>query len=220
MTPTHDAVVVGGGIVGLATALTLLRRRPGSDVLVLEKEDRLAAHQSGHNSGVIHAGVYYAPGSLKARLCVAGARATREFCDEHGVPYRDTGKLIVASDESELPRMEALHERATANGLTLERLDAAELHRREPQVRGVGALFSPTTGIVDYRQVCAAMAREVQRLGGEVRAGAEVTGIVETVDAVKVEVARHGEPAIGSRRTTPTWPAAAAVVSLDSVAPM
>lgn len=190
----YDVIVVGGGIVGLSTAMILLQRRPGSGVLVLEKEARLASHQSGRNSGVIHAGVYYAPGSLKARLCVAGARATREFCDEHGLPYRDTGKLVVATDEAELSRMEALHERATANGLTLERLDAAELRRREPRVRGVGALFSPTTGIVDYRQVSAALAGEIERLGGEIRTGVTVTGIDESCDAVRVMVAREGEP--------------------------
>ncbi|GGK71208.1 L-2-hydroxyglutarate oxidase [Ornithinimicrobium pekingense] len=202
MPNAHDVVVIGGGIVGLATAMTLLQRRPGSDVLVLEKEQRLAQHQSGHNSGVIHAGVYYAPGSLKARLCVEGARATREFCDEHGVAYRDTGKLIVATDEAELARMEALHERAAGNGLDLERIDAAELHRREPNVAGLGALFSPSTGIVDYAQICRALAREVERLGGEVRVGCEVIGLIETPGQVRVELRESDEVAgpVAARR--------------------
>lgn len=198
----HDVVVVGGGIVGLATALTLLQRTPGLDLLLLEKEDQVGRHQTGHNSGVIHAGVYYAPGSLKARLCTAGARATREFCDEHGIPYRNTGKLIVATDDAELGRMGALHERATANGLTLERLDAAELKAREPHVRGVGALFSPDTGIVDYREVCRVMAQEIERLGGRTRLGAAVTGITESLSEVRVDVQAGGEqqePVYGKR---------------------
>ncbi|WP_153393860.1 L-2-hydroxyglutarate oxidase [Ornithinicoccus halotolerans] len=192
-TDVYDVVVVGGGIVGLSTAMTLLRRTPGLGLLVLEKEHDVARHQTGHNSGVIHAGVYYAPGSLKARLCTAGARATREFCDEHDIPYRDTGKLIVATDEAELARMEALHERATANGLSLERVDAAELRRREPAIAGVGALYSPSTGIVDYRQVCRAMAREITRMGGEIRLGAKVENIAESLSEVRVDVQLSGE---------------------------
>ncbi|WP_134774414.1 L-2-hydroxyglutarate oxidase [Ornithinimicrobium flavum] len=199
MSTPYDVVVLGGGIVGLATAMTLLQRRPGSGVLVLEKEQRLGRHQTGHNSGVIHAGVYYAPGSLKARLCAAGARATREFCDAHGVPYRDTGKLIVATDEPELARMTTLQERAAANGLTLERLDAAELRRREPNVVGVGALFSSTTGIVDYTEVCDAMSREIGRLGGQVRTGVRVTGITESPGRVRVDLAGSDEAVEGLR---------------------
>lgn len=195
----HDVVVIGGGIVGLATALTLLRDRPGLDLLVLEKEHTVGRHQTGHNSGVIHAGVYYAPGSFKARLCTAGARATREFCDEHGVPYRDTGKLIVATDAAEVVRMEALRERAAANGLNLERLDAAELHRREPQVAGVAALFSVTTGIVDYTAVCAAMVTEIERLGGRLRLGTAVTDITESLSEVRVDIRRGQEDLDGER---------------------
>lgn len=200
----HDVVVIGGGIVGLATALTLLRRQPGLDLLVVEKEQEVGRHQTGHNSGVIHAGVYYAPGSFKARLCTAGAQATREFCDEQGIPYRDTGKLIVATDESEVSRMEALQERATANGLALERIDAAELRRREPHVAGVAALFSPTTGIVDYTQICHAMVSEIERLGGRLQLGAVVTDITESLSEVRVDV-RQGrkdidaEPVYGRR---------------------
>ncbi|WP_238154362.1 L-2-hydroxyglutarate oxidase [Ornithinimicrobium sufpigmenti] len=193
----HDVVVIGGGIVGLSTAMTLLRERPGLDVLVLEKEQSLGRHQTGHNSGVIHAGVYYTPGSLKARLCTAGARATKEFCDEHGVPYRNVGKLIVATDDAELARMDALYERATANGLALERVDAAELHRREPNITGVGALWSPDTGIVDYTQVCEAMAGEIARLGGQVQLGTRVTGITESLSEVRIDIADEAGATVG-----------------------
>ncbi len=184
----YDFAVIGGGIVGLATAKALLERHPGASLILLEKEDALARHQTGHNSGVIHAGVYYKPGSLKAELCTAGARRTREFCDEQGIAYRDTGKLIVATDDAEVVRMEALLERATANGLSLERLDAAELHRREPNVTGVAALFSPTSGIVDYTQVCEAMARILIRVGAQIQLGARVTDITESLSEVRIDV--------------------------------
>ncbi len=189
----YDFAVIGGGIVGLATAKALLERHPGASLLLLEKEEALARHQTGHNSGVIHAGVYYKPGSLKAQLCTAGARRTREFCDEQGIAYRDTGKLIVATDDAEVVRMEALLERATANGLTLERLDAAELHRREPTVTGVAALFSPISGIVDYTQVCQAMARDLATQGGVIRLGERVTDITESLSEVRIESSVDGE---------------------------
>lgn len=189
----YDFAVIGGGIVGLATAKALLERHPGASLLLLEKEGALARHQTGHNSGVIHAGVYYKPGSLKAQLCTAGARRTREFCDEQGIAYRDTGKLIVATDDAEAVRMEALLERATANGLSLERLDAAELHRREPNVTGVAALFSPTSGIVDYTQVCEAMARILTGGGGEIRLEARVTDITESLSEVRIDVSEADE---------------------------
>ncbi|CAN5463478.1 L-2-hydroxyglutarate oxidase [soil metagenome] len=189
----YDFAVVGGGIVGVATALTLLQRRPGASLILLEKEDALGAHQTGHNSGVIHAGVYYTPGSLKARLCAAGARRTREFCDEHGIGYRDTGKLIVATDQAEVTRMEALQERASANGLQLERLDAAELQRREPKVTGVAALFSPTSGIVDYSEVCRVMAGLITAAGGEIHTSARVQDITESLSEVRLDVARRDD---------------------------
>lgn len=191
----YDFAVVGGGIVGLATAKALLERHPGASLILLEKEEALARHQTGHNSGVIHAGVYYKPGSLKARLCTEGARRTREFCDEQGIAYRDTGKLIVATNDAEVERMGALHERATANGLSLEHLDAAELHRREPNVTGVAALFSPTSGIVDYTQVCMAMARILTAEGAQIRLGARVTGITESLSEVRIDIgASDGSP--------------------------
>ncbi len=190
----YDFAVIGGGIVGLATAKALLERHPGSSLILVEKEEALARHQTGHNSGVIHAGVYYKPGSLKAQLCTAGARRTREFCDEQGIAYRDTGKLIVATSDTEVARMEALLERATANGLTLDRLDAAELHRREPNVTGLAALFSPTSGIVDYTQVCEAMARILTAAGAQIRLGARVTDITESLSEVRIDVSTAGEP--------------------------
>lgn len=185
----HDFVVVGAGIVGLATAMELLARRPGASLVVIEKEDQVATHQTGHNSGVIHAGVYYQPGSLKARLCQAGAVRVREFADEHGIAYRNTGKLIVATDEVELERMAALYERALLNGLTVEKIDAAELRRREPAITGVGAIWVPTTGIIDYRAVCRSMAQVVEARGGTVRLGTRVVGITESFSEVRVDVA-------------------------------
>lgn len=187
-----DVVVVGGGIVGLATARELLRRRPGSSVLVLEKEAEVGRHQTGHNSGVIHAGIYYEPGSLKARLCKAGAAATREFCDEHAIPYATPGKLIVATNAVELSRLDALLGRAHANGLEVHRVSAGELTEREPHIVGLGAVLLPATGIVDYGRVAAALADDVVARGGTVHRGVEVTGLREEFGDVVVEVS--GDP--------------------------
>ncbi len=184
----YDFCVVGGGIVGLATALTLLQRRPGSSVVVVEKEHDVAAHQTGHNSGVIHAGIYYQPGSRKALFCKQGSEWTRRFCDDHGIGYRNTGKLIVATDDLEVERMEALHERALINELDVELIDAAELRRREPAIAGKGAIFLRSTGIVDYRRVCRTMAEEVAAQGGEVRLGCRVVGITESVSRVEIDI--------------------------------
>ena len=178
-TPSRHICVLGAGIVGLATALTLLRRRPGSDVIVLDKAHTVATAQTGHNSGVIHAGLYYAPGSLKARLCRAGERATKDFCEEHAVPYRTVGKLVVATDDAEEARLAALAGRARTNGIDIRDVPAAELRELEPHVRGRAAILSPATGIVDYRVVARAMRDEIARLGGRVRTGVEVTGIAE-----------------------------------------
>ncbi|WOD14855.1 L-2-hydroxyglutarate oxidase [Paraburkholderia kirstenboschensis] len=183
---TYDFCIIGGGIVGLATAMELLRREPSASLLLLEKETSLAKHQTGHNSGVIHAGIYYQPGSLKAELCKRGAEATKTFCTEHGIPFEVCGKLLVASNPLELSRMTALHARSQQNGLRVERLDAAELQRREPNIVGMGGLFVHTTGIVDYRQVCEAMARVIRKSGGEIRLGTRVTSIAESGDCVTV----------------------------------
>ncbi|MFJ3486777.1 L-2-hydroxyglutarate oxidase [Pseudomonas sp. NPDC090202] len=182
----HDFCVIGGGIVGLATAMELLQRHPGASLVVLEKEDSLACHQTGHNSGVIHAGIYYAPGSLKADLCKRGAQATKDFCAEHGIRYEVCGKLLVASTPLEMQRMEALHRRATSNGMHVERLEAGDLREREPNVVGLGGLYVDSTGIVDYRQVCQQMAAVITRLGGEVLLQRTVTAIAEQGDHVDI----------------------------------
>ena len=183
---TYDFCVVGGGIVGLATAKALLERHPGATLVLLEKEHALAQHQTGHNSGVIHSGIYYAPGSLKADLCKRGERATKEFCSAHGIPFVTCGKTLVATNALELARLEALVVRARENGIDAERLDKGELRRREPNVTGVGALFVPATAIVDYRAVCAAMARDIQGAGAEIVLGAAVTAIRESAHDVVV----------------------------------
>ena len=183
----EDYLVVGAGIVGLATARALLLRRPSLRVLVLEKADDIGTAQTGHNSGVIHAGIYYAPGSLKARLCRAGERATKDFCNVNGIRYETVGKLVVATDDVELERMARLEDRAAVNGLELMRLDAVRLRELEPHVRGVGALLSPATGIVDFREVARAMAGEIVALGGRVITRSQVRGITESSGEVAVE---------------------------------
>lgn len=182
----HDLCVIGGGIVGLASALKFGEAHPGAGILVLEKEEGVGRHQTGHNSGVIHSGIYYAPGSFRAALCRQGVAETIAFCEAHGLPYIQCGKLIVATDEPERVRMDALFERARENKVEAERLDAAELRRREPNISGVGAIFVPSTGIVGYKQVCAAMAADIAKAGGEVVFGAEVTRIAEGIEYVTV----------------------------------
>ncbi|WP_449434065.1 L-2-hydroxyglutarate oxidase [Pseudomonas putida] len=182
----YDYCIIGGGIVGLATAMALLEQRPGASLLILEKEASLGRHQTGHNSGVIHAGIYYAPGSLKAELCKRGAQATKDFCTEHGIAFDVCGKLLVASNPLEMQRMQALHERSQQNGLKVERLDAAELKRREPNIAGLGALFLDATGIVDYKQVCYAMAKVIEKAGGEVRLSTTVRAIRELGEHVEI----------------------------------
>lgn len=181
---TYDYCVIGGGIVGLATALELLRLRPGSGVLVLEKEPGLGRHQTGHNSGVIHSGIYYAPGSLKAALCRRGAEQTKAFCSRHGIPFEVCGKLLVATNEPERRRMDALVERARQNRIEVDYLDRSELTRREPNIVGVGALLVRATGIVDYRRVSEAMGAAIREAGGVIETGVEVTAIRETPSEV------------------------------------
>jgi len=173
-------VVVGAGIVGLAVARQLLHDHPGARVTVLEKEDGPGRHQTGHNSGVIHAGVYYAPGSLKASLCRAGAASMVDFCREHAIPFRITGKLIVATSSEQLGRLHSLRERALGNGLAVRLLTGHEAREFEPHVSCVAALHVPATGIVDFGQVAAVLAEVVRAAGGEVRFGARVTGIAAT----------------------------------------
>jgi (S)-2-hydroxyglutarate dehydrogenase len=186
----YDFCIIGGGIVGLATALKLGEAHPGAGILVIEKETAVARHQTGHNSGVIHSGIYYAPGSFKAELCRRGAAATVEFCSEHTLPFEVCGKLLVATNEAERQRMLKLFERASVNKVDAELIDAAELKRREPNIAGVGAIFVPSTGITDYKQICAAMASVIGKRGGEIALGAEVTAIQESAE--HVTVSSHG----------------------------
>lgn len=180
----YDFIIIGAGIVGLSTAWQLKKRLGQADVLLLEKEDTPAFHQTGHNSGVIHAGVYYEPGSLKARFCKAGARATYEFCEEFGVPCEMTGKLLVATDEIELQRMHSLFERCQENSLDPVMLRDGELQELEPSITGKGAFLVRQTGIVDFTAVCREMLRQFHALGGAARLGTEVTGIIEQPDGM------------------------------------
>lgn len=172
-----DVAVVGGGLVGAATALALADRH-GLRVVVLEAENRLAAHQSGHNSGVIHSGLYYKPGSLKATLCVQGARDLVRFCEEEGIAHERCGKLVVATREDELPRLDELERRGQANGLVgLQRLRGEQIREHEPHAVGIAALWVPETGIVDYPAVARAYGKRIQALGGEVWTGARLLGV-------------------------------------------
>ncbi len=186
-TAPYDFAIIGGGIIGLATAYRLLQERPGAKLVLVEKETALARHQSGHNSGVIHAGVYYAPGSLKARLCKAGAERTVAFCQEHDVPYLRCGKLIVATDATELERLDGLEERVKANGVEYRRVSGAELKELEPNVTGVAGLLSPKTGIADYPLMCERLGDAIKAAGGEIRLGARVTAIRERPGEITIE---------------------------------
>lgn len=179
-----DILVVGGGIVGLATAHAVQQRFPGKRILIIEKETRLAAHQTGRNSGVLHSGIYYKPGSLKARYCMAGNASMQAFCTEHGIPFDRCGKVIVAADESELPELEKLYQRGLEHGLEVRRLNVAELREIEPHLAGIAGLHVPATGIVDYRLVVEKLAELVQTRGAEIRYNTRVLqlrdGVVET----------------------------------------
>jgi len=174
-TQRDGTVVIGGGIVGLATALAFAEL--GAMPIVLEAENTLGSHQTGHNSGVIHSGLYYKPGSAKARTCRAGLQAMYRFCEEEGVPTRRCGKLVVAVRPQDLPRLASLEERARANGVKVRRLVAEEIREREPEVSGLAGLWVPETGVVDYLAVCHRMANKIERLGGEVRLNHRVMAI-------------------------------------------
>jgi L-2-hydroxyglutarate oxidase len=190
-----DLVVVGAGIIGLAVAREALSRNPDLRVVVLEKEAEVGFHQTGHNSGVIHAGIYYAPGSLKARLCVAGARELYEYCEARGIPFERCGKVIVARDESEQPQLEELERRGQANGVPgLRRLGPEELVELEPHTVGAAALHSPGTGIVDFRAVAGAFADDVREAGGAIATGCAVRRLVTRDRRVRV-VHSRGETA-------------------------
>lgn len=186
----YDYIIIGGGILGLSTAMQLICAYPDKKMLLVEKEDGPARHQTGHNSGVIHAGVYYTPGSLKARFCLEGNLATKAFCDEHSIAYDECGKLLVATNDLELQRMKALWERTEANGLERYWLTAEELNEREPNITGVGGIFVPSSGIVNYAEVAAAMGREFEAAGGEIRYTTSVTGLNERTNEVVVSTSQ------------------------------
>ncbi len=173
-----DLAVIGGGIVGLATAWRVQQARPDVSIVLLEKEDGLARHQTGRNSGVVHSGIYYAPGSLKAKLCVEGVESLRAFCDEHGVAYQRCGKIITAVDDDEIPRLETLFERGIANGVPeLRRVDDVQMREVEPHVAGIAGIHSPNTAIVDYVGVCRELGRLLEEGGARILRGAAVEAI-------------------------------------------
>ncbi len=185
-----DFVVIGGGIVGLSTARALLGRHPGARLAVLEKEGGWARHQTGHNSGVIHSGIYYKPGSLKARFCLEGARVLVEFCRERGIDYEVCGKIIVATEPAELQLLDDLHERGLKNGLAVEKLDPKQVKEAEPHASGLAALSVPSTGIVDYTRVARAFATLVEEKGGQLLTGTAVQGVSEGGHVVEVRTNR------------------------------
>jgi L-2-hydroxyglutarate oxidase LhgO len=197
--PVQRYAVVGGGIIGTAVARRLLAERPDAEVTVLEKEDRLAAHQTGRNSGVVHAGLYYEPGSLKATLCRRGVALLKEFCAEHGLPYDEVGKVLVALDGAEEERLGAIAERARANGVPGVRvIDRAELRELEPHVTGIAALHSPTTAIVDYVSVTEQLAADARAAGATVRTGFEVAAF-RSADGAVVVAGTSGEEVVADR---------------------
>lgn len=187
--PDHraDVAIVGGGIVGLATAWQLTRQYPEKRVLVLEKEADLAHHQTGHNSGVLHSGIYYKPGSLKAINCREGKLAMQTFCEEEGLPYDICGKVIVAVEESELPALEKIYERGQANGVKCEMIDVPRLRELEPHAAGIKAIHVPESGIVDYKQVCQRLGEKIQEAGGEIKLSCKVRGMPQHNGRVVLE---------------------------------
>ncbi|MGP4007183.1 L-2-hydroxyglutarate oxidase [Streptomyces sp. 4N124] len=179
--------IVGAGIVGLATGREIALRRPGTRVVVLEKEHEVAVHQTGHNSGVVHAGIYYAPGSLKADLCVRGVAVLREYCQERGVPYEEIGKLVMAVRPDELGRMENLYERARNNHVPdLRKVSKEEIRELEPHAGGIAALHSPRTAITDYPAIAREFAKDIEDSGGEVRLGFPVTSVTDVPNGIEV----------------------------------
>ncbi len=187
----YDIAVIGGGIIGLATALELTREFPRHKVAVLEKERDIALHQTGHNSGVIHTGIYYTPGSQKANFCWSGAKTLRQYCDDRGIEYEMCGKVIVATREPELPVLEDLYQRGTANGVEgLELIEKERLRELESHASGIAALYSPNTGIVDFSKVSAAYSVELQENGGALLTETKVLGIDQRTDGLTVETSK------------------------------
>lgn len=183
---TYDYIIIGGGIVGVSTAWQLQQRYPEKKILLLEKESEFATHQTGHNSGVIHAGVYYEPGSLKAKFCREGVNATIDFCKQHDIPFNQCGKLLVATNALEVERMEALYQRCQKNNIEVELLDKQQLKIQEPNITGLGAILVRSTGIVDYQLITIKMAQEFKSLGGEYRLNTKVTQLKETAEDIRV----------------------------------
>lgn len=184
MDSRYDYVILGGGIVGISTASQLQQHYPQAKILVLEKEADVSMHQTGHNSGVIHAGVYYQPGSLKAQFCREGSKKTKAFCEKHQIPYDECGKLLVATNDIEAQRMQALHERCHKNQIEAHLLSEAELRQEEPNITGIGGIYVPSTAIVNYRQVTQKMAEEFTSAGGKLQLNTEVQGLQETEEDI------------------------------------
>ena len=187
MTRPYDYAIVGGGIVGLSTGMALTRRFPGARIVVLEKELSLAEHQTGHNSGVIHSGIYYKPGSFKARFARAGSESMVRFCEEHSIEHEICGKVIVATKSEELPLLENLYKRGIENGLNIQKIDVAQLNEIEPHVSGVAAIRVPAAGIVNYKEVCRAYGRLITVSGGEIHLGERVVSIRNKPGLVQIE---------------------------------
>lgn len=188
LTEHYDYIVIGGGIVGLSTALQLQQRYPDYRILVVEKERSLARHQTGHNSGVIHSGIYYPPGSFKARFCQTGAAAIKRYCEQSNIPIKQPGKLMVATDEPELERLQALFARSKEHGIEAEWLSAEKLRELEPGIRGVAAILVTSTAIVDYRRIATQFAADFEALGGAIKTTSCVTGLQEDRDGISVMV--------------------------------
>lgn len=183
----YDFAIIGGGIVGLSTGMALSHRDPNARILVLEKEGSWATHQTGHNSGVIHSGIYYKPGSLKAKFAHEGSRSMVEFCEEYGIEHEICGKVIVATNQEELPLLQNLYQRGLANGLKIYRINKEQLKEVEPHVNGLAAIRVPVAGIVNYKQVCETFATIIAKNGGDLRLGTKVNRFIETNDGVQIE---------------------------------
>ncbi|HEX6286385.1 MAG TPA: L-2-hydroxyglutarate oxidase, partial [Acidimicrobiia bacterium] len=185
--PRYDVCVVGAGLLGLATAHALTAMLPGVSILVLDKESQIAAHQSSHNSGVVHSGLYYKPGSLKARLCVEGRDAVYEVCEAEGIPVERSGKLVIATEPGEIPALDELERRGRANGLVgLTRLGPDGIKDHEPAATGIDALYVPEAGVADFPALAAHLSERLRKAGAEVRLGREVTAIGHSIDGVDV----------------------------------
>lgn len=193
MDKVYDYIVVGGGIVGVSTAWQLKTRFPDKSILLLEKEDGFAKHQTGHNSGVIHAGVYYAPGSLKAEFCKKGEEQTKAFCAKHDIAIENCGKLLVATSDLEVERMNALYQRCADNGIEAELLNQEQLKLAEPNITGFGAILVHSTSIVDYKLVTEKMAEQFTNLGGEVCLRTEVISMTESASEIEIETRVDGQ---------------------------